>query len=159
VAQSPTQHQDYNGIPPYDSGFLYPGSGIVQRNWYWFLLQIWRALGGSFGQVSQASFLQGTSVYASGSGKFLGKIITSNVVGAPAVPQTLTTSPFVFVATSLGMLAVYGGEVEFSRDAGVTWYPIGLTGGPIFMLDGDQVRITWYTSNAPPVTWFPTATA
>jgi|SRR5215469_8832712 len=159
MVQSSQQTKNYNGVPPYDSAFVYPNTGIVQRNWYWFLLQLWRACGGSFNQISQSSFLQQVDIYESSTGKFLGKIISSNTKGTPAEPQTLNTSPFTFTADSLGMLAVYGGDVQFSRDGGATYYPIGLTGGSIFMLNGDMVQVTWFSTTPPTVTWFPTATS
>jgi hypothetical protein len=73
---------------------------------------------------------------------------------APTV-ITAGSSPFLFTPSFQGTLVVFGAEVELSRDSGTTWYKVTLNGGAIPLLVKDEVRITWYGSSSPIVTFFP----
>ena len=148
------QHQNFNGFPPFNSRFIDSETGIITRDWWYFLNMLWRIAGKAFNSVPDASFISGSTVFSSDTGNVVGSIITA---GTAAQPQTLVTSPFIFTAAKIGLLTVFGGQVDYSRDAGVTWYPIGLTGGPIFMLVADKVRVTWFLADPPIVTFFGTA--
>lgn len=66
-----------------------------------------------------------------------------------------STSPFLFVPSIAGTLQINQGEVEVSRNGGVTYYTVSLTGGSIPLLFGDQVRISWFSTTIPTAEFFP----
>lgn len=96
------------------------------------------------------------SAFSAGTNGLIGTLFTDSQflakVGLPARELAPAISPFVYAAVSRGSLVVESGQVEFSRDNGVTWYIAGLTGGMIPMLNKDQVRVTWYNA-IPKITW------
>lgn len=84
--------------------------------------------------------------------------VSNQAMGVNQTPPgtvTPTASPFIFTTPAQGTLLVSGGPVtliEYSKD-GTTWYPMGVTNGPLHLVPNDRVRITY--SNAPAVTFFP----
>jgi hypothetical protein len=74
---------------------------------------------------------------------FLG--IQSGLPPATETAVTLPASPFTYTASAKGFLIVQGGTVSmisFSRTPG-TFYPLGVTQGPIPVSQNDQVMITY----------------
>ena len=128
--------------------------------WYKLLITLWQRSGGSFiptsGSVILQNTLGGIQAVDATSGTILGYVNLTAAVGGPAQPQVLGASPFTFVAVGPGTVVVYGGEVEVSRNAGVTWYSVTLNGGSVPLLLGDRIRVTWFDpANPPVVTFFP----
>src|SRR5258706_14685811 len=152
-------HQAYQGIPRLDSPVIDLGTGYWVPSWYRFIIILWQKEGGSFTTLQGATVLQNNGGVLSAlnalSGQWNGTIGTSASPGGAAVPQTRGASPFVFTATRSGSLVVFAAEAELSRDNGVTYYAVTLTGGAIPVLNGDKVRVTWFTAVAPKVTFFP----
>lgn len=71
------------------------------------------------------------------------------------IPETVPASPGVITAPGNGMLVCAGGTVtalSISRD-GVNSFSLGFLGGPIPVIKGDQVTVTY--SAAPTVTFIP----
>lgn len=127
-----------------------------------FMLNLWAKLGGSSAVAAKAAFisLDGATVglpadlYRSSDGQLIGALALANVPGDPAQVLSPAVSPFTFAAPHDGTLIVFSGELEVSRNSGVTWYKVSLTGGALPMLVKDQARVTWY-GEPPQVTFLP----
>jgi hypothetical protein len=125
--------------------------------WLRFLIALWQLAGGSQVPIFQAVFLRQLSpgeigVYDVSVGGFVGLIRLKDFPGAPEVPQTLTTSPFLFTAPGDGFLTAFGCKIEITRTGG--YYPVSLTGGSVPLMRNDGVRLSW-TSGTPTAVWFP----
>lgn len=128
------------------------------------LITMWQKLGGALTTVQNTALVQQASVGAGApltatnaqTGAPIGTILlTDDLAGGPAQPQSLGASPFEFEATDkIGTLVVSSGQVEISRDAGATWYIAGLAGSALPLLSGDLARVTWFNS-APTVVFLP----
>jgi hypothetical protein len=131
--------------------------GMLMPAWQYFLLAVWQKLGS--GQCSVEDWH-----YISSSADTPGQLVIVNTGGsvvatpmqiapkeAPA-PQLLATSPWTFTAPASGFLTLSGGQVEYSRD-GITYYPVSMTGGQVWVLGGDHVQVIWY-GTAPQVVWW-----
>jgi hypothetical protein len=137
--------------------------GTVTVPWYRWFTNVWLRGGQAMQQLASSVFFQQNPVdaglpitaYSSVTGEDLGQVQMTGSEGGPAQPQALAASPFEFVAGETGTIAVFGGKFDVSRDDGVTFYPIGLTGGTFHLLLGDIARVEWYSAEAPTVTWFP----
>lgn len=87
------------------------------------------------------------------------ELLVAIPVSAPAampIPVTVAASPFLYQSSANGQAAIAGGavsNVEFSRDSGSTFYPMGSTGGAVGMRAGDQLRVTY--TIAPTMTFIP----
>lgn len=71
------------------------------------------------------------------------------------IPETVPASPGVITAPGNGSMICSGGTVSalsISRD-GVNSFPLGFLGGPIPVIKGDQITVTY--SAAPTVTFIP----
>lgn len=73
--------------------------------------------------------------------------------GGTPLAQTLTSSPFTFVAPGAGTLIVSSGAVTITRNA-VTTTP-GVLGGAFQLSFADQVTVTWFSTTVPVVTFLP----
>ena len=76
----------------------------------------------------------------------------------PASPQdqTLSANPYTFTATQNGLFtAAGGGTFTLSRN-GSSFIQINKsdTGGSVYLLTGDVLKLSWGTAPAP-VTWWP----
>lgn len=137
---------------------LVDDSGLVARPWQRFLQNLWLRTGA--GAVNNQNFVfltlgnNGTLVVNGTGGNSPGNIEFTNVAGKAAAPVVVGASPFKFATVVAGSLGVESGQVELSRDGGVTWYVVGLAGGLLPLRAFDQVRITYYHT-APKVTFFP----
>lgn len=141
------------------------GTEFVDQNreitipWYRLLIQLWRLAGGSQIPIAQAVFFlliaPGEIEAVSVDSGPVGLLQLQNQPGETAVPQALGSSPTVFSTAVTGMLSVFAGRSDLSRDAGANYYPISLTGAAIPMLKGDQVKISWVGANKPTVVWWP----
>lgn len=130
--------------------------------WYRLLISLWRLAGGSQVPISQAVYFllvapEEVEVVSVVSGP-IGFLQLQNQPGQPAVPQTLGSSPTTFLAGVTGMMSVFAGKSELSRDGGSTYYPVSLTGAAIPMLKGDICRISWVGTNKPTAVWWPSNT-
>lgn len=76
--------------------------------------------------------------------------------GTPAA-GAVASSPFVYSPIIAGTLQVNQGEVEVSRDGGVNYFLVSLTGGSVPLLFGDSARITWFSTIVPTAEFFPAA--
>jgi hypothetical protein len=139
-------------------------TGAITLPWQRFLINLFLLVGGSRTNPAQAvilsqdpSDLNIIQAFNALTGKLVGNISLESVPGGPAEPQVPGASPFVFKALIAGMLGVQNGQVEFSRDSGATWFTLSLVGGAIPVQLNDLVRITWFGTNAPQVTFFPFA--
>lgn len=66
----------------------------------------------------------------------------------------VTASPFTYTAPADGVVLISGGTVsvaEYGRNTG--FYAPGLIGGPVAVLAGDKIRLTYLTT--PTVTFLP----
>lgn len=149
------------GFPDADSRMV-TEDGSITEPWHRLLSGMWKRLGGSFLQDGNAAFIEQTSIDAGApltvksavTGQPIGGLVITTGTGGPAQPQVLGASPFIFTAATSGVLVVFGAQVELSRN-GITFYPVGLTGGSPLVLVGDKIRVTWFTAQAPTVTFFP----
>jgi len=67
---------------------------------------------------------------------------------------TVSASPFTFTAPADGNVVISGGTIsviEYGR--GNTFYGAGFVGGPVYIANGDKIRLTYLT--APTITFFP----
>jgi len=153
------------GFPQVTAPLVEPETGLIVFVWYAFLRQLWLRVGGAVGNILTGALAGvvplltiGQSVVALVAGELQkdGNVRVNTPVEGDA-PQivALGNSPFVFHTVFQGTLVVFGGEVELSRDTGTTWYKVGLAGGAVPVLVGDEIRITWYSPVPPPVTFFP----
>lgn len=154
-------------FPRLDTPVVEPTTGIVSKPWHRLFIEIWKKAGGGLLQVAETIYMGQTpaqagvsiSAYRARDGVRVGDLLLTNVGAAPAEPQVLAGSPFVYTATRQGTLTVFSGQVEISRDNGLNWYLIGLMGGAIPMLRNDRVRVTWFQVDKPTVVFFPVASA
>ena len=159
-----TLHQSYLTVPRLNTPMVNEDL-TVGPAWYRFFIGMYNRLGGSMLAQPNSVFISQAPVgagaplaaYSSIDGSLIGIIQLSDQTGGPAVPQVLGSSPFVFTAPGAGTLIVASGKVEISRDNGVTWYTVGLQGGPVPIVRLDQVRVSW-TGSAPQVTLLPLET-
>lgn len=71
---------------------------------------------------------------------------------AQTVP--VTASPFTYTAPANGMVLISGGTVsvaEYGRNS--SFYALGLLGGPVAVLAGDKIRLSYLT--VPSMTFLP----
>lgn len=134
--------------------------GNAALPWYFLFITLWNKTGGSIVPANAPVFLtvNGTllEVFEQGNPIPVGNVTLINAPGQPAEAiDTSAGSPIVFTATRTGTLVVFGAQTELSRDQGVTYFSVSLTGGAIPILNADMVRITWYGASAPPATFFP----
>lgn len=127
--------------------------------WYRLLIALWRLAGGSQVPIAQAVFFLLTSpgeieAISVVTGP-IGFLQLQNQPGQAPVPQTLGASPTTFLAGVTGMMSVFAGRTDLSRDGGSTFYPISLTGAAVPMLKGDIVKISWVGANKPTAVWWP----
>ena len=133
------------------------GSMVLTRPWQRFLANLWNKSGGGNALINAAYLTINNgvlSVYQAVTGQLIGQLAVFNNPGQPGVAQVLGASPFVFTSPGTGSLIVESGQVEISRDHGVTLLICSLTGGAIPVLKLDQVRVTWYNAK-PKVTYLP----
>lgn len=148
----------YPAFPRLGTPFV-DSNGNISIPWYRLLISIWQQIGG--GKNSAASVYLGIAddgsltAYSSIDGSVIGPIEVSGGVPAPAQPQTLSTSPFVFEAQEPGTLVVGSGKLELERSPD-PYRLVGLVGGAVPVLIGDLVRVTW-TSLAPPTVFYPSS--
>lgn len=160
--QAVLEHQAFTAMPRLQQPIVNP-DGTISVPWYRWLTNLWARAGQGMQQISSAVFLQQTTVnagapisaYSSITGELIGQIQLTSSVGGPAEPQTLVSSPFAFTASETGSLVVFGGKLGWSRDDGVTFYPVSLVGGAIRLLLGDIARVEWSGAEPPSVVWFP----
>lgn len=158
MTRQPVQHD----FPRLNTPLVELESGIISRPWHRLLIELWKKVGSAFLSVANAVYIGqdpsqvgvSVSAFSATTGNKIGDLLLTNAAPAPPVPQALGASPFVFAAPKAGTLVVFSGKVELSRD-GATWYEIGLMGGAVPVLAGDQVRVTWFQADAPTVTFFP----
>lgn len=159
-----------SAFPKLDSPMVSPG-GALTLVWQRFMLSMWSKLGGNASQASTAVFLSTSAAPSSGStssgsaaiaaynsstGALIGTISTTGT-GGPAQVISPTASGFTYTAPGEGSLLVLGARVDVSRDGGTTFYPVTLTGGAVPLLTGDVAKLTWFSAQAPTVTWLPNA--
>lgn len=152
-------NQGFVGFPQINTPFVNP-DGSLSIPWYKFLIALWQKTGGGNTPVQQSTYIKpigggNFAVFDATTGANLGTITTVSPSGGPAQPKVVGASPWVFVAITIGTLAVESGQVELSRDGGVTWDVFSLAGAAVPVLVGDEVRVTYYNST-PKVTFFPT---
>lgn len=156
-------HQSYVKIPRSDEPIA-DASGQLTHVWLTYLMGLFRAVGQSFNSLPNGAFIQQNPTNAGAplqvlsaiDGSVIGTIMLEGTIPPPAQPQVLGSSPFVFRTTQAsGTLLVSSGELEFSRDNGGTWYPIGLTGGSPVLQRNDSARVTWFGGSPPTVIWLP----
>ena len=116
---------------------------ILARPWYEFLRQMWIRTGGAVAGLLTLSVV-GNNDY-----------VTTALSGGAAQPITVVGSPQIFTASFQGCLVGFGCEMEFSRNSGTTWYKVTLSGTALPMMTGDMARLTWYSTQAPTLTFFP----
>jgi hypothetical protein len=154
----PTQHQNYGSFPRLGVKFV-DSDGNISIPWYRLLVNMWTALGKSASQTPMVVFLQqtaaGIQAFASATGALLGTLAVTPAQGGPAVPLAPGVSPWVYPVPGAGVLVAFACQIEFSRDGGVTWFPVTLTGGAVACQPKDQVRLTWFQGPVPQATWFP----
>ena len=157
--QTVLAHQSFQGIPRLDSPVIDLETGYWVPSWYRFIISLWQKQGGSTTALQGVTVIQNNNGVLTAqnalSGQSNGIIGTSTMLGGAAQPQTLGASPFTFTAAKSGTLVVFAAEAEISRDGGVTYYAVTLTGGAIPVLNADKVRVTWLTAVPPKVTFFP----
>lgn len=158
---SPVFHQAFQPFPKLFTEFVTEDRRLAPA-WYRLLITMWNKLGATNTTVAGAAVLvqapgggSPISVLDAVTGAFLGTLATTGGVPGPAVPQVLVASPWVFVAPTTGTLVVDGGQVEISRNAGATYYPVGLVGGALPCQPNDRVRVTWYGAVPPPTVFLP----
>lgn len=113
-------------LPTPTSSFVVPATGVLRREWWYWLLHIYERTGGATG----SDF-------------------------GPVVPVTLTASPTVYTASIGGTLFVSGSgmiRVEISK-TGETWYSTGSWYGGHRMIEASKARLTYI--GAPTVVFIP----
>lgn len=156
---SGTNSSKFQGFPKLDSPMV-DAKGNAALPWYFLFITLWNKTGGSLVPANAPVFLtvQGNllQVFEQSNPIPIGEVALINKPGAAAQPVDVSSgTPFVFTATQTGTMVVFGAQVELSRDSGVTFFQVTLTGGAIPILAADQLRITWFGTDAPPVTFFP----
>lgn len=158
MAQPPVvTDQTFTPFPKLTLAFV-ESNGDLKAPWHRFLIALWRKTGGSSSPETGALYLSelpsGSTGVFNQKGALVGVLQLENQPGQPAEPLGVGGSPFVFKATVQGTLVVFAAEAELTRD-GVTWTQVTLNGGAVPVRVGDQVRVTWYSAEAPKVTFFP----
>lgn len=167
---SELSHQLPQPFPQLGTPLVNP-DGTIALAWQRLLISIWNKLGKGFSTAVNAVFISQTPVGSGAllqainavNGEVIGEIALANVPGGNAVPQAPGVSPFVFLAPMDGTLLVFSGQIEINRADNYpapsvpgAWRLVGLTGGLMPLLVGDQARVTWYDlANPPQVTWLP----
>ncbi len=157
---TPTDHQGFVGFPQLGTPFV-QADGRIAIPWYKLLVALWQRSGGGNTPVQNSTYVApigggNFAVFNSVTGDNLGTITTVAPTGAPVQVQAVGVSPYVFTSAGIGTLVVESGQVEISRDAGVTWFVLSLAGASVPVLVGDKVRVTYYNV-APKVTFLPTS--
>lgn len=138
-------------------------SGRMTQAWHMWGVNLWQKAGGIYSSVTSAVFLSLTGstveMHNAQTGESLGVIPTIGLVGQAPIPQTLTVSPFTFVAGTTGTLFVDSAQVEIRRGSTGIWYLAGVAGGQFPVLPTDQVRVSWFRGDPPGVVFFPTGIA
>lgn len=132
----------------------------VTLSWSRFFTMLAALVGGSVVPVGNPVVIRligadRLGAYDAVTGELLGTIPLENQPGGTPQPVAITGSPQTYTAASDGTLVVFAAMVELSRD-GATWFKVTLQGGAVPMKVGDRARVTWYSADAPEITWFPT---
>lgn len=132
--------------------------------WFQFLRGLWQRVGGNVAQLIQGTVdtvnhtlrmkIGTTSFITIGVSAAPGEdaLVQTPLKGDPAILETLTVSPFTFLAPFQGTLIVESGQVALQRTGLPAPVVCGLQGGAIPVLKGDTVVVTWY--NSPPAVVF-----
>lgn len=152
-------HQQFSGLPNFNTPVIDPLTGVFSHPWLYFFSLLWQRLGGTSLPLSGAYY-----VGSSGGVPSLFSVLTKKVIGpvssGTVVPDAQTTiaigaSPVTLVAAGTGNIVVSGGgQVELSRPPGA-FVTVGVSGGIVPVVKGDQVRVTWFSTVAPTVSFFP----
>lgn len=156
------------GIPQLNSAVTNP-DGTLNRTWFDFFRQLWLRTGGGTNLVVSAllqggiwvlEFVTSSIAVVGGNINASGTAveISTPLIGGLPQAQALGISPWTFTATFQGTLLVFGARVDFSRDAGATFFPVTLQGGAIPMLVGDLVKLTWFGDPPESVVFLPGGT-
>lgn len=146
-------------VPLQDSPFV--ENERITLPWSRFLTTMAALVGGSVTPVTDPVVIRQIGggflgAFDAVTGELLGVIPLENQPGGAVQVVAVGPSPHVYHANSDGTLVVFSAEAELSRDGGVHWYTVTLTGGAIPMKKGDWVRATWFSTTVPKLTWFPT---
>jgi hypothetical protein len=159
---SPTAHQAFQPIPRLNEPLVDPPTGILTPPWYRLLITLWNRTGcnsGSNVDTQSAVYFSWDGAlltfYSVATNLFLGTVGTTVVVPGPPVPQSLSSSPFIYKATDPGALITSSGKIELSRNSGGTYYLVSLQGGSCPVQSGDWVRVSWTQSAPANCTFFP----
>ncbi len=148
--------QQYN-FPKTSTPFV-DENRILTGPWPRLLISLWQKVGGAAATTASSLYLLLSNnvvvVYSAANGAKVGDMAVANLPGGIPVPQVLGLSPFVFKCTQQGTLAIDSGQVELSRNSGLTWYTVSLVGGAIPIQNGDWCRVTWYKT-PPSVVYLP----
>lgn len=157
---------NYQPFPKLDSPLVDPETGHIQLAWQRLLISLWQMSGSGHVAAPNGAVVSQTSqgagapltVISTSTGEILGTLALANQPGDPAVPLTVGTSPFTFLATGDGYLVASSGMVEVSRNSGTTWQQVGLCGGAVPLAKDDLVRVTWVVED-PSVVLYPSGAA
>lgn len=162
MSLDPTLSKSFLAFPQLQEPFVNP-DGTLATAWYRLLIGMYKRLGGSgLAQPNAAYIAQAPTgagaplaVYSSFDNSLIGILYLQNTGGGPVQIIDLSSgSPVVFQALEDGTLFCFTGKLEVSRDSGLNWSLVGLTGGAVPLLKGDEARISWTTS-PPQAAYFP----
>lgn len=138
-----------------------PETGLLAVPWYRLLIGLWQRLGGNTNAFPSAVYGQQVgqtvNLFNAQTGEPIGPgPISFGVLSPlPEAAQVVGTSPTTLTMTEPGMLVISGGsQTEVRRPPGA-FVVASLTGGALWLLAGDQVRLTWFAGPAPTATLFP----
>lgn len=150
--------QTFTPFPKLSTEFV-DKKGYLSPPWHRFFIALWRKTGGSnvpeIGSVSLVEQSNGSIGAYDQNGVFLGTVALEGATPGIPEPVAATGSPQIYIALVSGLLLVFAAQVELRRGGAGTWYQVTLNGGAIPMRTGDQARITWFSAQAPTITWFP----
>lgn len=154
-----TSHDTFAVIPRLDAPMIDPESGVVSSVWYRLFLDFFKKLGGSETQVTSFVFVTesggGGVATNAATGQPVNLVAGSVSEGAPPETKIATVSPFEYTALVSGLITINGGQVELRRGASA-YATVGLVGGAIRLLPGDNVKVSWFSTVPPaPIVWYP----
>lgn len=161
----PRVNVSYQPFPQLNSAIAVPdahGVLLCGPAWQRLFIRMWILSGAKIIAQPNAAVVGQTAlgngaplgVFDSNTGVLIGTIFLTNQPGKPAIPQLPFPSGDVFIATQDGFWVVSSGQVEVSRNVGVTWQQVSLTGATLPLSNGDRMRVS-YDQVQPTVVEYP----
>ena len=150
----------YQGVPLFGTPLVDPRTGFLTTPWHRFFVALWQKTGNSRAPLPGLLYVtQAVTGQLQAFQALTNQLVSGGFIPIinPQPPVALVPgiSPFVFTAAVIGTFLGFGARIDLKRGSAGTYFPVTLTGGAVPMLPNDAVQLTWFGTDVPVATWFP----